>query len=162
MTPHKKSGFTLIEMVVTIAILALLAGIATPRLSSLVTKGRVTRAQADCDAVAKAIMMYHTEYGRYPGGVQEDPTYNYQGPGGTGFAALTDDLVNGPIKFISKDIGVDPWGNNYCYHIYTRGNPYQDFVVFSMGPNGSSQSWNGGIWNTGKFAGDDVGAMYDN
>ncbi|MDF1837936.1 MAG: type II secretion system protein GspG [Planctomycetota bacterium] len=162
MIPNKKSGFTLIEMVVTIAILALLAGIATPLVTRQVEKGRIARAQADCDAIVKAIVMYHMEYGRYPGGSQSDPTYNYQGPGGSGFNALAPELINGSVKFLNKKIGLDPWGNNYCYHIYTRSNPYQDVSVFSMGPNGSSQSWSGSLWNTGSFGGDDIGSLHDN
>ncbi|MFT4649545.1 MAG: type II secretion system protein G [Glaciecola sp.] len=162
MIHNKKSGFTLIEMVVTIAILALLAGIATPLVTRQVEKGRIARAGADCDAIVKAIAMYHIEYGRYPAGAQNDITYNFQAPGGTGFAALAPELIQGSVKFINKEIGLDPWGNNYCYSIDTRTNPFQDVVVYSMGPDSASQSWDGVLWNTGNFAGDDIGSIHDN
>ncbi|MCA9003370.1 MAG: type II secretion system protein GspG [Planctomycetes bacterium] len=162
MTPTKKSGFTLIEMIVTIAILALLAGIATPLVTRQVEKGRIARAQADCDAIVKAIYMYHVEFGKYPSGSQGDATLNFQGPGGTGFAALKAELVQGSVKFLNKEVGKDPWGNQYCYKIDTQTSPGQDVVVYSMGPDGTSQSWSTAQWNTGKFAGDDIGAMHDN
>ncbi|MCA9002930.1 MAG: prepilin-type N-terminal cleavage/methylation domain-containing protein, partial [Planctomycetes bacterium] len=78
MRTSNRSGFTLIEMIVTIAILALLAGIATPLVTRQVEKGRIARAQADCDAIIKAIVLYHLENGEYPGGAQDNPNLNYQ------------------------------------------------------------------------------------
>ncbi len=161
MKTSSKSAFTLVEMIVTISILALLAGAATPMLFKLVGKAKISRAQADCDAVVKAIIMFQQETSAYPGGAQNDPTYNYQNAGGLGFAPLFADLTQGTDRYLSEEIGLDPWGNEYLYHIYTRVNPYVDVVVYSMGPNGTSQSWSSAQWLTGSFAGDDIGSMHD-
>lgn len=160
-TPNRRSGFSLIEIVVGGAILMLLSGVAVPMVAERVDQGKIERAQAECDAIVRAIVLYKSEHGHYPGGAQEDPSNNYQGPGKMGFVALSVDLGGSSSKFDDFEFGVDPWGNPYCYHIYTKSNPYQDVVAYSMGPDETSQSWDGGVWNTGEFAGDDIGSMYD-
>ncbi len=161
MKTSSTSAFTLVEMIVTISILALLAGAATPMLFKLVGKAKISRAQADCDAVVKALIMYEQENSAYPGGAQNNPVYNYQGIGGLGLAPLLPDLTQGADRYLSQEIGLDPWGNEYCYYIRTNLNPCPDVVVYSMGPDGTSQSWSIAQWLTGSFAGDDTGAMHD-
>ena len=155
-------GFTLIELMVVIAVVGLLVGALIPVAGKLLGDAKKTKAQSDARAIVDAIAMYKQYYGAYPPGNQNNPNYNYGYSGvGYGVEALNPWLVNGSPKFLSKAIGNDPWGTPYNYHIYTLSNPYQDVVVFSSGPDKTNNSWDGGVWNTGKFNGDDIGAFYD-
>lgn len=45
--------------------------------------------------------------------------------------------------------------------MYLRSNPYVDAVFYSIGPDRVNSSWDGGIWLSASFAGDDIGAMAD-
>ena len=99
--------------------------------------------------------------GTYPPGLRNDPTYNYSDGDPAKMAKLNEALVYGAKKFLSKAIGKDPWGREYWYHIYTQGNPYQDVVVLSCGPDGAMNTWDGSVWNRGTYNADDIGAFYD-
>jgi type II secretion system protein G len=59
-------GFTLIELVVVVAILAILAGVIVPRVSGNMAYSRDTRRLADVRRVRQAIEQYHADKGEYP------------------------------------------------------------------------------------------------
>jgi prepilin-type N-terminal cleavage/methylation domain-containing protein len=66
-TTHRpQRAFTLIEMLVVIAIIATLAGILLPVLSRAQVKARVAQAQAEMRSLAVAITAYQAEYTIYP------------------------------------------------------------------------------------------------
>ena len=60
------SGFTLIEMLVVIAIIAILAGILLPVLAAAKKKARVAQAKLEVKNIAAAISAYQSTYGVYP------------------------------------------------------------------------------------------------
>jgi len=64
--PRTRSGFSLVELVVVVAIVALLAGVVTPRLSQRMAASRDTRRLQDIQRVRDAIEQYHLEHGAYP------------------------------------------------------------------------------------------------
>jgi type II secretion system protein G len=59
-------GFTLIELVVVVAILAVLAGVLVPMVSGEVDDARVARAQTDMKTIGNALMTYRTHTGVWP------------------------------------------------------------------------------------------------
>jgi prepilin-type N-terminal cleavage/methylation domain-containing protein len=59
-------GFTLIELAVVLAIIAILAAILTPIVTSYIDQARDVRARADVSAIARAVMLYQRDTGRYP------------------------------------------------------------------------------------------------
>lgn len=70
---HMKSlksnkGFTLIELVVVIAILGILAGIAIPRFMDATATARGAKIVADLRTIDSAIMMYNAKTGKLPTG----------------------------------------------------------------------------------------------
>jgi len=158
-----RAGFTLMEVVVVVSILAILSAIATPMIGGVIQKGKVAAARADCDAISEAIGRYYTDNGKYPPGTQNNPKYNYaKWPDHQkGVEVLSPWLLEGTVKYLGDKFDKDPWGNRYSYHIYTLNNPYMDVVVYSNGPDGVNSSWNGTYWNKGEFAGDDIGSFYD-
>ena len=151
------------EMTVAVAILALLAGVLTPILGTVLEAGRRARAAQDCKAIADALAAYHRDHEGYPPGVQEDPSYSYANGDFFGFGAeiLNRWLYDGPTRYLAQPIGVDPWGQPYNYHVETRTEPYMDVVVFSNGANRLCESWDGHLWNRSQLGGDDVGAFLD-
>lgn len=66
MTLRTSRGFTLIELVVVISILAILSGVLVPRVSSHLESARDARRLADIKAVRAAIEQYHLDKGSYP------------------------------------------------------------------------------------------------
>jgi prepilin-type N-terminal cleavage/methylation domain-containing protein len=60
------SGFTLIEMAVVLAIIAILAAMLTPLITSYIDQARQTRAVADVGSIAKAYILYYRDTGTYP------------------------------------------------------------------------------------------------
>ena len=59
-------GFTLIELAVVLAIIAVLAGVLTPLVTGYLDQARVSRAQADLRTIADAVKLYQRDTGRYP------------------------------------------------------------------------------------------------
>jgi general secretion pathway protein G len=62
----KAKGFTLIELAVVLAIIAVLAAILTPLVSGYLDQARIARAQADVRTIADAIKLHQRDTGRYP------------------------------------------------------------------------------------------------
>jgi len=63
---RKDKGFTLIELAVVLAIIAVLAAILTPLVTNYLDQARITRAQADVRTIADAIKLYQRDTGRWP------------------------------------------------------------------------------------------------
>ena len=61
-----KKGFTLVELVVVIAILGILAGIAIPRFMDATATARGAKVVADMRTIDSAIMMYNAKVGSLP------------------------------------------------------------------------------------------------
>lgn len=66
-----RKGFTLVELVVVIAILGILAGLAIPRFMDATATARGARIVADLRTIDSAIMMYNAKTGTLPGGIDE-------------------------------------------------------------------------------------------
>ncbi len=62
----RSKGFTLIELAVVLAVIAILAGILTPLVTSYLDQARGGRAQADLKTIADAVKLYQRDTGRYP------------------------------------------------------------------------------------------------
>lgn len=60
------SGFTLVELLIVVLILAILASIVAPNLMEFATRSKVARAQAELSTLATALEAYHVEWNSYP------------------------------------------------------------------------------------------------
>jgi prepilin-type N-terminal cleavage/methylation domain-containing protein len=65
---NKKQGFTLIELMVVMALLAILLGIGAGAFVSSLKKGRDNTRKANLRAITSALEMYYNDKGKYPVG----------------------------------------------------------------------------------------------
>lgn len=136
-----QSGFTLIEILVVITILAILAGLLVPRVMDRPDQARVVAAKNDIRAIQSAINLYRLDNGVYPSTDQ-------------GLLALVQRPESGNVPRNWKTGGYlermpkDPWGNDYQY-LYPGVNSEVD--IFSLGsdgqPGGEGHAADIGTWN---------------
>lgn len=62
----KTSGFTLIELMITVAIVGILAGIAMPAYQDYVIRGQVSEAFTEYEGMKTAAIEYHATSGNWP------------------------------------------------------------------------------------------------
>ncbi|HPS03488.1 MAG TPA: prepilin-type N-terminal cleavage/methylation domain-containing protein [Candidatus Sumerlaeota bacterium] len=77
-------AFTLIELLIVVAILAVLAAIAVPNFLEAQTRSKISRVKADLRVVSTALQMYWTDNGGYPPGLMEKKSmgkYNWEAAG---------------------------------------------------------------------------------
>jgi prepilin-type N-terminal cleavage/methylation domain-containing protein len=80
---HKKEGFTLIELMIVIAIIGILAAIAIPQFSAYRTRSYNSSAQADVRNLATAQEAYYVDFSTYATGVSalSGSSYGYMQSG---------------------------------------------------------------------------------
>jgi len=73
----RNQGFTLIELIIVMAIVALLASIAAPRYFNSLQKGKETALLQSLNVMRDAIDQYAADKGRYPESLQDLATARY-------------------------------------------------------------------------------------
>ena len=116
-------GFTLLELLVVVAIIALLVGYVAPRYFGQVGKSEVSVAKAQMDALQKALDQFRLDVGQYPSTE-------------FGLAALITRPANAPKwngPYLAKAVPPDPWGKPY---IYKAPGERGDYDLMSYGKDG--------------------------
>lgn len=120
-------GFTLIEVLVVIVVIAVLASLVAPSLFRNVDDARVATAKAQIESFATALDAYRLDTGRYPTSAQGLASLN------TRPTADAPPTWNGP--YLRKSVPVDPWGHAYAYVAPGVVNP-QGYDLMSYGADG--------------------------
>ncbi|MCF7818387.1 MAG: type II secretion system protein GspG [Kiritimatiellales bacterium] len=94
----KRSGFTLIEIILVVVIIGILAGIAIPRMGGKTEKAQISQAKSNIAALSMAIQEFEMMNGSYPSSLEE----------------LLDESKGGPYME-KKVIPTDPWGVPFVY-----------------------------------------------
>lgn len=85
-----KKAFTLIELLIVVAIIAILAAIAVPNFLEAQTRAKVSRAKADMRTIATALESYAIDNNRYPFDLD-----------GRGWPWYITDVVSTPIAYVN-------------------------------------------------------------
>lgn len=123
---RRQRGFSLIEIMIVVVILAILAAMVAPRILSRPDQAKVTVAQADIKTISQALELFRLDNGFYPSQDQ-------------GLEALVTrpDTQPEPRNWnpegYLKKIPIDPWGNPY---IYIQPGNYGKYDLYSLGANG--------------------------
>jgi general secretion pathway protein G len=123
-TPQGEEGLTLVEMIVVLAIIALVAALIVPNVIGRPDQARVTTANTDLATIASQLTTYRLDNGAYPTTEQ-------------GLKALVERTTVPPLPATFPDGGYistmpqDPWGKPYVYE--SNG---QTYSIQSLGRDG--------------------------
>jgi general secretion pathway protein G len=119
--PRRAAGFTLVELLVVLAILGLLAGLVGPQVMKFLGSSKTKTAALQIEDLAATLDLYRLEIGNYPESLE----------------ALVEDPGNAPSwngPYLRKgQVPKDPWGNDYQYRAPGQHGPVD---VWSLGADG--------------------------
>lgn len=113
-----QAAFTLMEMMLVLAIIALLIAIGAVTLGEVDENAKFTAAEAQINALGTAVLQYKTNNRTLPPSL--------------------DALVNPPsnarkVKFAKPEAIIDPWNNKYLYR--SPGKNGASYEIYSAGPD---------------------------
>jgi len=126
--PYRKrkptAGISLLEIMVVLAIIALVAGLAAPRVMQNFGRAKTQAAEVQLNAVKGALQLYYIDVGRYPTEAEGLQALVRAPSGVTGW--------QGPYVDKAEDVQ-DPWGRDFLYR-----QPGKDavFDLFTYGRDG--------------------------
>ena len=123
---EKQKGFTLIEVVIVLAILALIARLIIPEITEYIDKSKIQKANENIRVVGDAMTRYYIDTGHLPSA--------------TSMSELNSILTNkenvdgvnrGPWVKKTNQMDKDPWGREFEIILGTNGS----FDLISKGPD---------------------------
>ncbi len=119
-----EAGFTLVEMLVVITIIAMIMALVAPRVLNYLSESKVKAAKIQIASIGSALDLFYLDEGHYP-------------PTSEGLAALVQRPANSPTwngPYLKGGfVPNDPWGRPYVYRSPGEHGPYD---IVSYGPDG--------------------------
>jgi prepilin-type N-terminal cleavage/methylation domain-containing protein len=118
----RRPGFTLVELLIVVAIIAILSAIALPNFLEAQTRAKVSRVRADLRTLALGLEVYRVDTNEYPEGTDNPNKYDPRiadllGPLAPGFYAIA--TRDGLAKTAGRDFATLTTPIAYCTQFYT-------------------------------------------
>lgn len=123
---RRQLGFTLLELLVVLAILGLIATFAAPQVLKWLSGAKSDAARIQIEALGTGIDLYRLEVGNYP----PDLEALVSQPSGA-------DRWNGPY-LKKRTLPKDPWGRDYLYRYPGENGAYDLYTLGADGQEGGS------------------------
>ena len=121
----RRTGFSLIEFLAVVALMAIVAGIVTVSVRPLMLKGKQNAARTEIGNICNAVEAYFGIYGQYPTSSE-----------GLGVLRRKSEKISEPL--LTQD-PIDPWGHAYQYNAPGRdGAPYEVICFGADGREGGT------------------------
>ena len=117
-------GFTLVEMLVVISIIALIMALVGPRVLNFLGESKVKAAKIQIASLESALDLYALDTGQYPSSSEGLDALMHRPGGVTSWS--------GPY-LKGNEVPNDPWGRPYVYRSPGEHGPYD---IVSYGPKG--------------------------
>jgi len=142
--PMKKmkqnQGFTLLEIIVVVTIIAILAAYIAPKVTGRAGDARISKAKNDIRVLESSLELYKLDNFTFPN-TEQGLQSLVSKPSGGEFKHWR---KGGYVKKLSKD----PWGNEYQY---LNPGSHSEIDIFSLGadaaPGGNDEAADIGNWN---------------
>ena len=119
------SGFTLIELMLVMVILAVMAAIVLPKFTGRSQQAKITAAKTQIAQLEVALDAFEIDISRYPTTAE-------------GLRALVErpasDATDWQQPYLKRDIPKDPWGSDYVYRYPGQYNE-NGYDLYSHGPD---------------------------
>lgn len=139
-TPTSQKGFTLLEIIVVVTIIAILAAYIAPKVAGRADDARIAKTKSDIRVLESSMELYKLDNFSYPSTDQ-------------GLEALVNKPAGETLKHwrkggYIKKLNKDPWGNDYLYQLPGANG---EFDIYSLGADaaagGIDEAADIGNWN---------------
>ncbi|BAL81696.1 type IV pilin protein [Caldisericum exile] len=152
---RKNRGFTLVELMIVVAIIIILVGIAIPVFGEVINRGRAAQLLSNFDSLARDLEHYKQDWGVYPNPVNPAEEFGYSVDRETPTSLLSRELLginsiknkHGNKTFLGEDGGIEyilrpqilqnmqnPFGKDY--KLYYGSKDGGSYVLYAELPNG--------------------------
>ena len=143
----KKSGFTLVELLIVISIIGILASIGLASFNSSQMKSRDAKRKSDLKQIANALELYYNDKGQYPAPVG-DAGGNLQGCGAGAATACSWGNLTTPFSNTTTGtvymtrLPADPSNNSHYYYRATQdvSGLYTKYQIYTRLENSQDKS----------------------
>ncbi len=142
---NTEKGFTLIELMIVIAVIGILAAIAIPNFMAYRERAKIARAQSELKTFQTALIILQLDTNMWPNNIDDAGIAD-----GTCDSGEIGDLRDPDVGLLATngnfpdwagpyldEIPEDPWGNDYFFDPDYRIDGVKHMVIGSSGPNGS-------------------------